>query len=348
MFEKLIRKHLLDLKPYSSAREEYTGKLGVFLDANENPLGSATEADYNRYPDPLQRQLKSTVAAIKGVEVDQIFLGNGSDEPIDLLIRAFCEPEIDHILICPPTYGMYKVSADINKVAIKEVPLTSAFKLDQGALLQAISPNTKIIFFCSPNNPTGNLLDPGVMLEVMKATQGIVVIDEAYIDFIPDASMLKELKNHTRLVVLQTFSKAWGLAGLRLGMAFAHPGLISILNRIKPPYNISAPTQLLAAEALNNRAKMLAMVRTILDQKAWLVRALARLSSVREVYPSDTNFILVKTTDAKKLYMDLIDQKVIIRNRSNVYLCGDCLRVSVGTQAENRQLIAAWKAVEKD
>ncbi|SOD81602.1 histidinol-phosphate transaminase [Spirosoma fluviale] len=340
----LLRPHILTLMPYSSARDEYTGKEGVFLDANENPLGSTTTGNYNRYPDPHQWAIKQRLAPIKGVRPEQIFLGNGSDEPIDLLVRATCTPGTDSILIMPPTYGMYEVSASINDVKITKVPLTPDFLVDTDAVLAAITDTTKLIWLCSPNNPSGNLLQAEAIRTILDAAkQSLVIVDEAYIDFADTPSWTRELDNYPNLVVLQTFSKAWGLAALRLGMCFASEELIRVMNKIKPPYNISAPTQALALEALGNESEKNAMVAQILTERQLLADELRALPTVQVVHPSDANFLLVQFVDAKGTFEYLIGQQVIVRDRSNVKLCDGCLRISVGTSTENERLLAVLR-----
>lgn len=341
----LLRPHIAALVPYSSARDEYTGTEGVFLDANENPLGSTTtEGNYNRYPDPHQAAIKQRLAPIKGVRPDQIFLGNGSDEPIDLLVRATCRPGVDSLLIMPPTYGMYEVSAAINEVGLTKVPLTPDFQIDTDAVLAAITDTTRLIFICSPNNPSGNLLQPGAIRQILEAaTTALVVVDEAYIDFADTPSWTSQLDTYPNLVVLQTFSKAWGLAGLRLGMCFASPELIAVLNKIKPPYNISAPTQALALDALAHEADKRRMVDQIMAERQVLAEALATLPIVEHIHPSDANFLLVRFTDAKGTFAHLIEQQVIVRDRSSVKLCDNCLRITVGTRTENERLLAVLR-----
>ncbi|MCX6216101.1 histidinol-phosphate transaminase [Spirosoma sp.] len=342
----LLRPHILTLMPYSSARDEYTGKEGVFLDANENPLGSTTTGNYNRYPDPHQWAIKQRLAPIKGVRPEQIFLGNGSDEPIDLLVRATCTPGTDSILIMPPTYGMYEVSAAINDVKVTKVPLTADFLVDTDAVLAAITDTTKLIWLCSPNNPSGNLLQPESIRTILDAAQqSLVIVDEAYIDFADVPSWTSELDNYPNLVVLQTFSKAWGLAALRLGMCFASEELIRIMNKIKPPYNISAPTQALALEALGNESEKNGMVAQILAERQSLADELRALPMVQVVHPSDANFLLVQFVDAKGTFEYLIEQQVIVRDRSNVKLCDGCLRISVGTSTENERLMAVLRQI---
>jgi len=342
--KELLRPHLKDLIPYSSARDEYEGTEGVFLDANENPIGSITQDDWNRYPDPYQRALKEKIAEIKQIKAVQIFLGNGSDEPIDLLFRAFCEPGVDNVVINPPTYGMYQVSADINAVETRKVLLTDNFDLDVEGILSHVDEHTKMIFICSPNNPTANLVSAVKIEAVLNGFSGIVVLDEAYIDFTDQPSWSKRLAEYSNLVVLQTFSKAWGLASLRLGMAFASSDLIEILNKIKPPYNISGLTQQTMLKALSNANKKDEMVEEILGAKNDLQKALESLSSVDTVYPSDANFFLVKMKEnAKEIYKRLIDKKVIVRDRSGVVLCDEGLRITVGKHEENAQLINKLK-----
>ena len=341
VLDQLLRSHIRLLTPYSSARDEYTGTEGIFLDANENPYGSASgSGDFNRYPDPHQQAIKQRLAPIKGVQPNQIFLGNGSDEPIDLLIRATCTPGTDNILIMPPTYGMYEVSAGINDVAVTKVPLTADFQVDTDAVLAAITNNTKLIWLCSPNNPSGNRLQNDAIHTVLRAAkQSLVIVDEAYVDFADGPSWTTQLDQYPNLVVLQTFSKAWGLAGLRLGMCFAHPDLIAILNRIKPPYNISAPAQSLALEALGHEADKNGFVRQILIERQWLADALMAVPSVEKIYPSDANFLLVRFTDAAGTFAGLIAEQVIVRDRSRVVLCDGCLRITVGTRTENERLL---------
>ena len=334
---KWVRKNILDLKPYSSARDEFKGEAEIFLDANENPYPSL----YNRYPDPLQWKVKEALAIIKGVNPEQIFLGNGSDEAIDLIIRAFCEPYQNSVLITDPTYGMYAVSADVNAVPVIKVELTKQFDIDIDALLAAVTTECKVIFLCSPNNPTGNLLSVSSIEKILNEFDGIVVIDEAYIDFTPSESFIKYLPDYPNLVVLQTFSKAWGLAGLRLGMAFASPEIISILNKIKYPYNVNIQTQEIALKALQAEEKKNKAVAEIIERREKLRKNLLMLPITRNVYPSDANFLLVKMTDAPAVYRYLMDRKIIIRDRSRVTLCKDCVRITVGTPEENENLIAA-------
>jgi histidinol-phosphate aminotransferase len=341
---RLVRKNIRDLKPYSSARSEFSGVANVFLDANENSFGSPLTKWYNRYPDPLQWELKKKIATIKNVQPEQILLGNGSDECIDLLIRAFCEPQLDNILICPPTYGMYEVYAHINNVQVKEVSLQTNFQLNLDGIESAINEFTRIIFLCSPNNPTGNSLNMDDMEMIINNFDGLVVVDEAYINFSRQKSFLPTLNDYPNLVVMQTFSKAWGLAALRLGMVMASTELIDILNKIKPPYNINQATQELAISALDHLDEVNAMIKEIVNQRSELVIDLAALEQVEKIYPSDANFILVKVKNATSLYQYLKDKGIIVRNRSNVILCDDCLRITVGTPDENKKLLEAIKS----
>lgn len=329
------------MKPYASARDEFKGEADIFLDANENPYPSP----YNRYPDPLQWRVKEKLAAIKGVEPEQIFLGNGSDEAIDLIIRAFCEPNQDSILITEPTYGMYSVCAEVNAVKVQQVLLTPEFDLDLEAIPNAFDATTKVLFLCSPNNPTGNLLDHQKIKEVLKRFYGLVVVDEAYIDFAKSKSFVLELAHYPNLVVLQTFSKAWGLAGLRLGMCFASPEIIRILNKIKYPYNVNIRTQELALDAMEHETQKNEWVKEILDQRSKMETALRKLSITKEVFPSDANFLLVRVKEAQETYRQLMNMGIIIRDRSKVALCFNCLRVTIGTPEENERLVEALRKV---
>ncbi len=337
----LVRENIRRLRPYSSARSEFAGSAEVFLDANENAFGSPAGNGYNRYPDPLQKKLKTSVAELKSVDPSQIFVGNGSDEAIDLLFRIFCEPGRDECIICPPTYGMYKVSADINDIAVKEVPLTSDFHLDVSAVLSAVTATTKLIFICSPNNPTGNLMRREDVKRIAEEFNGIVVVDEAYIDFAAVESVISELPNFPNLVVLQTFSKAWAMAGLRVGMAFASSEIISLMNRVKPPYNMSGIAQGAVLDAFEKHRDVEAWISKTLDERSRIVASLARFEFVLEIYPSDANFVLVRTTDAKAIYTFLVKEKIVVRDRSNVQFCAGCLRITIGTSEENDRLISA-------
>ena len=337
----LIRENIKKLKPYSSARNEFTGKARIYLDANENSYGSPLPKWYNRYPDPMQWELKKKISAIKNIAPEKIMLGNGSDECIDLLMRAFCNPGSDNIIITPPTYGMYEVSAHINDVQVKEVPLLSNYQLDLEGLEANIDAHTKLIFLCSPNNPTGNSLHREDVEMLLNNFDGIVVIDEAYINFSRQRSFVPEISEYPNLVVMQTFSKAWGLAALRLGMNFASTEIIDILNKIKPPYNINQATQELASKALDHLEEVNMMIKEIVNERKRLVEELDKLPVVEKVYPSDANFVLVKTINAPAIYDYLKEIGIIVRNRSNVILCENCLRITVGTQNENNELIKA-------
>ncbi|MEK6781252.1 MAG: histidinol-phosphate transaminase [Bacteroidota bacterium] len=325
----------MKLKPYSSARAEFRGTASVFLDANENPYPSL----YNRYPDPHQLALKKKIAILKNVKAEQIFLGNGSDEPIDLLIRAFCEPGLDNVLIPTPTYGMYTVSAEINAVEIRTVKLTSEFDIDQLATEGAWNNKTKLLFLCSPNNPTGNLLNKDRIESLLQRFSGLVIIDEAYIDFTDYAGFLPLLNRYNNLVVLQTLSKAWGLAGIRLGMCFSNVEVINVLNKIKPPYNINNLTQKIALESLEEVDRKENWVNEIKIQREFLRKGLDKTKLVIKVFPSDANFLLTKVKNAKAIYERLVAKGIITRDRSNVVLCDNCLRITVGTPVENRILL---------
>ncbi len=335
----LVRENVKNLKPYSSARSEYSGTADIFLDANENSFGSPLTKWYNRYPDPLQSKLKQKISTIKNAATENIFLGNGSDECIDLLIRCFCEPKEDNVIICPPTYGMYEVSANVNDVEVKEVPLLPNFQLDLEALEQTIDAKTKLIFLCSPNNPTGNNLEREDIELILNNFSGIVVLDEAYINYSRHRSFLAELNEYPNLGVMQTFSKAWGLAGLRLGMLFASQKVIEVLNKIKPPYNINEATQELALKALDNLDDVNAMIKETVSERELLKEQLGQLPFVQKVYPSDANFLLVKMDDANAVYRYLKERGIVVRNRSNVILCEGCLRITVGTPTENERVI---------
>ena len=335
----LVRKNIQQLTPYSSARSEFKGAAEVFLDANENPF----DTGYNRYPDPLQHQLKKKIALQKKVAPQNIFLGNGSDEAIDLLIRIFCEPAKDHIITLPPTYGMYQVSAAISNIKIKTVPLNKKFQPRVQSILKHSNAHSKILFLCSPNNPTGNSFHLNKIQSLIKKFPGIVVVDEAYIDFSTQKSCIQFLERYPNLVVLQTFSKAWGLAGIRLGMAFASTEIIDLFNKVKPPYNINQLTQETAIKALNKAKKQQKWLRLILEERQTLQKNLEKLAFVKKIYPTDANFILVQMENPNKVYTDLVNQKIIVRNRSNVLLCEGCLRITVGTKKENRRLIKALK-----
>ncbi|WP_405201979.1 histidinol-phosphate transaminase [Dokdonia sp. LLG6352-1] len=341
---KLVRANVARMKPYSSARDEFTDfdKEMVFLDANENPFDNGV----NRYPDPQQRSLKSLVASQKKVSESQILLGNGSDEVLDLIFRAFCNPGVDGIITVPPTYGMYNVLAGTNDVANTEVLLTEDFQLDTEGILNAVSDTTKLIFICSPNNPTGNMIKPDLIIEVLENFNGLVVLDEAYIDFAAAESWISQLKNYPNLVITQTLSKAYGLAGIRLGLCFASKEVIAILNKIKPPYNVNALTQDRAYDRLSDLPMVHNEVDTLLDNRKTLAAVLKDVAFVEKVYPSDANFILTKVDDANKRYNQLIEKGIVVRNRSTQALCENTLRFTVGTKEENTTLINALNTIQ--
>lgn len=338
--KELVRPNIWSLAPYSSARNEYSGhKAHVFLDANENPYNKP----YNRYPDPLQTDLKARIAKIKGVDASRIFLGNGSDEAIDLVYRVFCEPGSDNVVAIEPTYGMYKVCADINNVEYRRVLLDDHYQLSAAKLLAACDENTKVVWLCSPNNPTGNNLDRSEIETVVKETQCIVVIDEAYADFSENRSFRKDLALYPNLIVLNTFSKAWGCAALRLGMAFASAEIIELFNKVKYPYNINLLTQEQADKILDRRFEVEDWVRLLLQERAKVMKAFAELPICKKVYPSDANFFLALVTDAKAVYDYLVEKGIIVRNRTRVELCNNCLRITIGTKSENIELLSALR-----
>lgn len=339
----ITRDNIKTLKPYASARSEFSGNARIFLDANENSFGSPLMKWYNRYPDPLQWKVKQKIQAIKQVAAENMLLGNGSDECIDLLFRAFCHPQKDNVIVCPPTYGMYQVYAQVNDVEVKEAPLNVSFQLNLEAIAEAVDERSKMIFICSPNNPTGNSLNREDIEIILNNFDGIVVIDEAYINFSRHRSFIAELRDYPNLVVLQTFSKAWGLAALRLGMAFASEEIIQILNKIKPPYNVNTVTQELVLEALENLNDVNAMIKETVAERELLRAALLELSCVEKVHPSDANFLLVQMYNATAVFNFLKKAGVIVRNRSNVILCEQCLRITVGTPAENAALLNLLK-----
>lgn len=340
--EELVRPNIWKLKPYSSARDEFKGDASVFLDANENPYN----APYNRYPDPMQWQVKEKIAALKGVNTESIFLGVGSDEPIDILYRAFCEPGTDNVIAIDPTYGMYKVCADINNVEYRPVRLNEDFDFDPDKLLAEADSNSKLLFLCSPNNPSGNSFSFDKIRYILEKFPGIVIVDEAYIDFSTRPSLLEKLKQYSNLVVLQTFSKAWGSAGIRLGMAFASKEIIRIFNKIKYPYNINRLTQEHALELLNRNDEIQAWVKELIAERGKLRTALSKLPAILQIYPSDANFLLAKTRNAQALYDYLVAQGIIVRNRNKITLCENCLRITVGTPEENKELIEALNNAE--
>ncbi|MEO3403171.1 histidinol-phosphate transaminase [Mucilaginibacter sp. CAU 1740] len=339
----ILRENIKRLVPYSSARDEYQGEASVFLDANENAFGSPLDQQFNRYPDPLQYDLKKRITEIKGVPPRNIFIGNGSDEAIDILFRAFCNPGVDNVVLVPPTYGMYEVSANINDIETRKVNLTEDYQLNVEGIAEAVDKNTKLIFICSPNNPTGNSINRDDIQTVLANFRGIVVVDEAYINFSRQKSFIQELTEYANLVVMQTLSKAWGLAGLRVGMAFASEEIIEVMNKVKPPYNVNESSQQLALAALANVGQVNEWIKETLAQRDRLVLALKDMEFVVDIYPSDANFILVKTTNANGIYDFLVKQGIIVRNRSKVELCEGCLRITVGTPDENTILLDTLK-----
>jgi histidinol-phosphate aminotransferase len=342
----LLRDNIRKLVPYSSARDEFNGEANIFLDANENSLGSPLKPDYHRYPDPHQLKIKEQLSLIKGVPPRNIFLGNGSDECIDLLYRAFCIPGQDNVIINPPTYGMYEVSAHINDIQVRRAALTNEFELNLELIEKQIDGNTKIIWLCSPNNPTGNAFNRTDVEVILNNFDGLVVIDEAYVNFSRQQSFIRELTEYPNLVILQTLSKAWGLAGLRLGMAFASDQIIEILNRIKPPYNIGQATQLLVLEALTGKDRVNEMIRQIVAMRNELSTRIAGFSMVTKIYPSEANFLLIQIKNARKVYENLLREGIVVRDRSTVPGCEDCLRITVGTKEENDKLVALLQEFE--
>ncbi len=344
--KSITRKNIQDLVPYSSARDEFKGSANIFLDANENSLGSVLNK-YNRYPDPLQNELKEAISNLKKIESENIFLGNGSDECIDILYRCFCEPLKDNVIICPPTYGMYEVSANINAVEIKKMSLSESFNLNTDAILESIDSNTKIIWICSPNNPTGNLIDKESIKQIITAFKGIVVIDEAYIDFSEKVSFADEIQHYGNLVVLQTFSKAWGLAGLRLGMAFASAEIIAVFNKVKPPYNINEATQTMALKALQHSNEVKKKITMIISEREKISKLLVEENLVLKVYPSASNFLLVQVPDPNNMYSFLLENGIVVRDRSNVTGCDGCLRITIGSPEENQTLIKVLQDYSK-
>lgn len=338
--QQLVRENIWKLKPYSSARNEYSGHVArVFLDANENPFN----VPYNRYPDPLQEELKAKLSKIKGVRKECIFLGNGSDEAIDLVYRCFCEPKRDNVVAIAPTYGMYEVCADINDVEYRKVLLNEHYQMNAEELLSACDENTKVIWLCSPNNPTGNDLSREEIVKVVTEFQGIVVIDEAYSDFSQQQTFRTSLEKFPNIIVLNTMSKAWGCAGLRLGMAFASKEIIDLFNKVKYPYNVNILTQEKALEVIGNLQKVHLWVNTILEERHRVIEAFALLPECEKIYPTASNFFLTKVTDAQAIYDYLVNEGIIVRNRTRIQLCENCLRVTIGTRSENNELIGALR-----
>lgn len=338
--EELTRPNIRRLAPYSSARNEYSGKEArVFLDANENPYNMPL----NRYPDPLQTEIKKKLAEIKHVNANSIFIGNGSDEAIDLVYRCFAQPGVDNVVAIEPTYGMYKVCADINDVEYRPVLLDSNFNMSAGNMFGACDERTKVIWICSPNNPTGNCIDRGEIEKILANFDGLVVIDEAYSDFSPERPMRLELQSHPNMIVLNTLSKAWGCAAIRLGMAFAHPDIIALFNKVKYPYNISQPTQQKAAEALSDPFEVDKWIKMLLVERGRMMEAFRMLPTCEHVYPTSANFFLARMTDAQGIYDYLVDKGIIVRNRTHVQLCTGCLRITIGSKSENNELLSALR-----
>lgn len=338
--QELTRPNIWSLAPYSSARNEYSGHVAhVFLDANENPYN----APYNRYPDPLQLEVKGRLSKIKGVPADCIFLGNGSDEAIDLVYRCFCEPGKDNVVAICPTYGMYEVCADINNVEYRTVMLDDQYQVSAAKLLAAADSNTKAIWICSPNNPTGNSINRTEIVKVLERFEGLVIVDEAYIDFSSEKSILHELSQYPNLIVLHTMSKAWGSAAIRLGMAFAQKEIIDIFNKVKYPYNVNQLTQEQALSRLEDTVSVDRWVRMLIQERGRLMQAFAELPVCVKVYPTDANFFLAKMTDAQKIYDYLVEKGIIVRNRTRITLCHNCLRVTIGTKDENSELLGALR-----
>lgn len=338
--QKLLRPNIAKMTPYSSARDEFDNVADVYLDANENPF----ENGVNRYPDPYQKTVKDRLAEIKGISTDKILIGNGSDEVLDLIYRAFCEPKQDNVISHNPSYGMYPVLCEINDVELRKVNLEAGFKLSADKMLEASDENSKLFFICSPNNPSGNLLAKEEIEKILESQKGIVVIDEAYIDFAKTDSWLTALDKYPNLIVCQTLSKAWGMAGLRMGMCFASEEIISVLNAIKPPYNVNILSQEAALKALNNEEEFKANLETILSEKVKVEEALKGFDCVKELFASDANFVLARVDDANALYDFLLERKVIVRNRTKEYLCENCLRFTIGTPEENLRLIEGIEA----
>ena len=344
---KLVRENIRELTPYSSARDEFKGEAKIFLDANENSLGSPLIKWYNRYPDPHQSKLKRAIGKIKGLRTENIFLGNGSDECIDLLYRCFGEPKKDNVIVCPPTYAMYEVSGHINDVEVRKASLLENFQLHLNQIEHLIDESTKIIWICSPNNPTGNTINREDIETILNNFNGIVVVDEAYINFSRHKSLLQELPEYPNLVVLQTFSKAWGMAALRLGVAFASAEIIRLLGKIKPPYNINQATQDLAIQALEEIEQVNSMIKELVSMREALIRVFEQMPIVEKVYPSDANFLLVKVKNARKVYEYLLTKGIVVRDRSNVQLCENCLRITIGTEDEITLLVKAIKDYQR-
>lgn len=344
IIKPLIRPMVRDLTPYRSARDEFEDfeAQKIFLDANENPF----ESEANRYPDPLQRRLKKALAEVKGVSHDQILLGNGSDEVLDLIFRAFCEPGLDEVILLPPTYGMYKVLAQLNNIKAHTVPLNADFELDLEAITAKIDEKTKVIFVCSPNNPSGNSIPLDQIEALLNRFKGLVVVDEAYVDFSGQTTAISLLKTYPKLMVCQTFSKAYGLAGIRLGIGFADPSIIGYLNKIKPPYNINILTQRAAMTALTQKELIELQVRELIAERQKMEKTLLKFNFVKKIFPSDANFLLVQVDDATKRYKQFIENDIVVRNRSSLTGCENSLRVTIGTPQENINFINVCKIID--
>ncbi|MEA1987077.1 MAG: histidinol-phosphate transaminase [Candidatus Marinimicrobia bacterium] len=345
--KKITRKNIEKLTPYSSARDEFKETDGIFLDANENSIGSLSGDNLNRYPDPHQLNLKREISKIYQINSENIFLGNGSDEVIDLLVRAFCEPKIDKIMLFPPTYGMYKVVANINDITIIEIPLTDDFQLQTDKIISKLNENIKLIFICSPNNPSGNSFHKKDIIEILDNSNGIVIVDEAYIQFSEKDSLLNELEKYDNLIILQTFSKAIGMANIRLGMGFGNAQIISILNKIKFPYNINGLTQNVALKSISNIKRQNSSIKKIIVEKKKMVKSITKFSFVKKVFPSDANFLLVKFDNSERIYQFLLKNQIIVRDRSKEKNCENCLRITIGKSSENKKLISTLKSIER-
>ena len=341
--QNIVRDNIRALKPYATARHEYKGVASIYLDANENAYGTPVEGNYNRYPDPNQVSLTRAIAKLKGINDNNLLLGHGSDELIDLAFRIFCEPGRDHVIICPPTYGMYGVSANINNIGIKEIPLTVRYQLDVENILTAIEETTRIIFICSPNNPTGNIMNADDIRRICSSFNGIVLLDEAYIDFALQGSFAPELQQYPNLIIIQTLSKAWGMAGLRLGLGIASAEIIELFKKVKPPYNINQCAQDLALDALKNKEKVIDWIDKLKENRKRLMDGLKQFLFIENIYPSSANFILVKVKNANELYQFLSAKGIIVRNRHNLKECSNCLRITIGTEKENKALIDTLK-----
>ena len=340
----LLRRNVVQLSPYSSARDEFSDKADILLDANESPFDSGT----NRYPDPHQRALKEAVAGLKKINVENIFVGNGSDEVLDLLYRAFCEPRLNNVVVISPSYGMYEMLADVNDVQCRRADLNADFSLNTDNIMAKTDENTKLIFLCSPNNPTGNTFDIAAVTLLLEKTKALVVLDEAYIDFSEKPGFLGKLQQYPGLVIVQTLSKAWGMAGLRLGLGFAHKEIINILDRIKPPYNVNLLSQQQALIRIENSREIRKQIKVIREEKLKMKSALQQLPAVIKVFPSDANFLLVEMKDATAIYTKLLAKGIVVRNRSGMLHCAGCLRITIGTSEENQRLVTELKKLQHE